>query len=124
MNKKIISFIKFLDETATMPSGMNQGGVIPPYTNIPPAKESPAQRRKRIEQEAIAKLTPKALHGLDPNPEHEFAIRNLLMQYSDNPQTKEMEQPTDASWQSINTAQSNYMQQELQKLKAQQGMAH
>jgi len=124
MSKKIISFIKFLDETTVMPGNMNQGGVTPPHSNMPPAKESSAQRKKRIEQEAMEKLTPKSLHGFDPSPEHESAVRGLLTQYSDNPETLEVEQPKDASWQSINTAQSNYMQQELQKLKAQQRMEY
>jgi len=123
MGKKLKSFSNFLNETFMASGNISAVPGIAQTNALPNQKESLAQKKKRLEQEAIEKLTPKSLHGLDPTPEHEASVRGLLTQYSDNPETPEVEAPKDASWQSINTAQANYMQQELQKLKAQQGMA-
>lgn len=50
------------------------------------------------------------------------AQEDILKSYSDNPNTKEVEQAADASWQSINSAVGNYMSQQVQKLAQAQQM--
>jgi hypothetical protein len=50
------------------------------------------------------------------------AQEDLLKSYSDNPNTEETEEAKDASWQSVNSAVSNYMTQQVAKLAQAQQM--
>jgi hypothetical protein len=50
------------------------------------------------------------------------AQEDVLKNYFDNPQTPEQEEAQDASWQSVNTAISNYMTNQVQKLAQSQQM--
>lgn len=45
------------------------------------------------------------------------AQEDVLKTYSDNPETEETESAKDASWQSVNSAISNYMKSQVEKLK-------
>lgn len=61
-------------------------------------------------------------YGLAPTPQKAAAIADLLKKYSDNPNTPQVEQPRDATWQSVNTSIGRAMDEKLRQLKAQQFM--
>ena len=54
--------------------------------------------------------------------ETEAEIRELITLDYDNPNTLEAEQPENASWQTLNTAQGNAYTREVMKLKGLHGM--
>lgn len=61
--------------------------------------------------------------GIALTPQSAQGQVNVLSQYYDNPETEEKETPESASWQNVNTAISNYMGSEVNKLMRQQRMA-
>jgi hypothetical protein len=61
--------------------------------------------------------------GIALTPQLAQSQVGVLSQYYDNPNTPEKEVPKDASWQNVNSAISNYMGSQVNKLIRQQRMA-
>lgn len=114
IKKKLINHIKNLNEqlvsqamSSTQPTqqagtAMKKNGKMSPKQAI----ESPVKMQQGFQYTGNAAA----------------AQEDILKSYSDNPNTKEVEQATDASWQSVNSAIGNYMNQQVQKLAQTQQM--
>ena len=67
-------------------------------------------------------LKPLPYQGFTNTPETEKKIRKLIALDTDNPLTAQIEEPKDASWQTLNTAQGNAYTREVMRLKGLHGM--
>ena len=109
MPKKLLNFKNFLNENIDS----DVQGYSAPLNHHNTSKNVPQQ---------VDKKKPQPYMGLVLNPEQEAKIRNLIDTKFDNPDTPEKEEAQDASWQTVNTAQQHAEQEEVEKLKAKQGM--
>lgn len=105
MANKILSFKDFLNEGLASYQASSPGGA-----------------GGQVQPQMMDKKKPQPYMGLTLNPEQEAKIRNLIDTKYDNPRTEETEEAPDASWQSVNTAQQHAAEEEVEKLKAKQGM--
>ena len=129
MKKSILSFKAFMNEELAlvgppggpgMPQmGMPQGGM--PAPGIPPKKGKKGMKGMP-QQEPMDPLKPLPYQGFTNTPETEAEIRELIVKDFDNPNTLENEQPENASWQTLNTAQGNAYTREVMRLKGLHGM--
>lgn len=122
MSRAILTFKQFLKESDNYAFDADSSGDASDEYQ-PQHKESKKVRKKR-EQEEAQKMAPQPQHGFQLSPEHSSQITNLLAKEFDDPDTAETETASDATWQSVNTAAQNAVQRQLEKLKAQQGMAY
>jgi hypothetical protein len=124
MRKQFLSFKEFLNEALALVGP--PGGPGMPQMGMPPGGAPPMPQgkgKKMPMQPQQDPLKPQNYQGFTNSPEEEAALRNLIVTQYDDPDTMEQEQPQDASWQTLNTAQQNASQRALEQLKAKQGMA-
>lgn len=124
--KQLLQQLAYLEEIAMTASAGVAGQAQPSFS---PSTESPTSGSRRKGRKPAEKpemqedpLDPKAQHGLEPYGVGEYALRDVLQKYSDNPTTPEFEMPQQATWQATNTAIGNYMQGEVERLKRMHGM--
>jgi hypothetical protein len=67
-------------------------------------------------------LKPQSYQGFINTPETEAEIKELIIKDFNNPLTAEIEEPENASWQTLNTAQGNAYTREVIRLKGLHGM--
>lgn len=112
--KQLLEELKSLNEQLVSQAA---AGSTPPTTSPQGGKMKQKQDPKKAIESPI-----KNLHGLQFSGLGAEAQEDILKNYSDNPETEEVEQPKDASWQSVNSAVGNYMSQQVQKLAQSQRM--
>jgi hypothetical protein len=112
--KQLLEELKSLNEQLVSQAA---AGSTPPTT----APQNGKMKQKQDPKKAIESPV-KNLHGLQFSGLGAEAQEDILKNYSDNPETQEVEQPKDASWQSVNSAVGNYMSQQVQKLAQSQRM--
>ena len=112
--KQLLEELKSLNEQLVAQAA---SGSTPPTTSPQGGK----MRQKQDPKKAIESPV-KNLHGLQFAGLGAEAQEDILKNYSDNPETEEVEEPKDASWQSVNSAVGNYMSQQVQKLAQSQRM--
>ena len=129
MKKSILSFKAFINEELSLVGppggpGMPQMAMPPggmPAPGIPP-KKCKKGMKGMPQQEPMDPLKPLPYQGFTNTPETEAEIRELIVKDFDNPNTLENEQPENASWQTLNTAQGNAYTREVMRLKGLHGM--
>jgi len=119
MRKQFLSFKEFLNEALALVGP--PGGPGMPQQGMPPMPKGKGKKMPMQPQQDP--LKPQNYQGFSNSPEEEAALRDLIVTHYDDPDTMEQEQPQDASWQTLNTAQQNASQRALDQLKAKQGMA-
>jgi hypothetical protein len=112
--KQLLEELKSLNEQLVSQAA---AGSTPPTTSPQGGKMKQKQDPKKAIESPV-----KNLHGLQFSGLGAEAQEDILKNYSDNPETQEVEQPKDASWQSVNSAVGNYMSQQVQKLAQSQRM--
>lgn len=119
LTKKLNALIEDMGGVAHTPQ--QQPIVMPtPQTKVKGKKV--AQEEEEEEDTSLEQKALSPQYGLAPTPDKSAAITDLLRKYSDNPETPQVEQPVDASWQRVNTSIGRAMQEKLRQLKAQQYM--
>jgi hypothetical protein len=122
MSRVLLTFKQFLKESDNYAFDADSSGDASDEYQ-PQHRESKKARKKR-EQEEAQKMAPQPQHGFQLSPEHSQQISNLISKEFDDPDTAEIEKATNATWQTVNTAAQNAVQRQVQKLKAQHGMAY
>lgn len=112
IKKRLIEEIKSLNEELVA-QAVSQGAKQ--------AQQNPQNGKKPSPRQAI-EAPIKMQHGLAHQGAAAEAQEDILKNYSDNPETQEQEQASDASWQSVNSAVGNYMTQQIAKLAQTQQM--
>jgi hypothetical protein len=119
IKKELLTQIKNLNEQLAS-QGMGQGQQIQPIAQA--QQQGQVGKKGRISPKQAIESPIKTQHGLAHMGVGAEAQEDVLKNYSDNPQTPEEEEAQDASWQSVNTAISNYMTNQVQKLAQSQQM--
>ena len=127
MKKSILSFKAFMNEELALVGP--PGGPGMPQMSMPPggmpAPGMPSKKGKKGMKGMPPPedpLKPQNYQGFTNTPETEAEIRELIALDSDNPLTAEIEEPENASWQTLNTAQGNAYTREVMRLKGLHGM--
>lgn len=117
IKKSLLETLKNLNEQLA-----SQGvPVVPPSQQGIPQPQGMQKKGRPSPKQAIESPM-KAQHGLAHVGKAAEAQEDVLKSYSDNPETPEVEEAKDASWQSVNSAVANYMSNQLQKLAQTQQM--
>jgi hypothetical protein len=128
MKKSILSFKAFMNEELALvgpPGGPGMPPLGPPGGMPPPG--IPSKKGKKgmkgvPQQQPVDPLKPQNYQGFTNTPEEELRLRALIKFHYDNPTTLDKEQPENASWQTLNTAQGNAYTREVMRLKGLHGM--
>jgi len=121
MSRVLLTFKQFLKESDNYAFDADSSGDAADEYE-PQHRESKKVRKKR-EQKKAQNLTPQPQHGFQLSPEHSQQITDLISTEFDDPDTTTIERASNATWQTVNTAAQNAVQRQLEKLKAEQGMA-
>ena len=127
MKKSILSFKAFMNEELSLVGppggpGMPQMAMPPGGMPDPGIPSKKGKKGKKGMPPPVDPLEPQNYQGFINTPETKIRLKNLIKLHTDNPLTAEIEQPENASWQTLNTAQGNAYTREVMRLKGFHGM--
>ena len=127
MKKSILSFKAFMNEELSLvgpPGGPGMPQMAMPPDGMPAPGMPSKKGKKGMKGMAppVDPLKPLPYQGFTNTPKTEAEIRELIALDYDNPTTLDKEQPENASWQTLNTAQGNAYTREVMRLKGLHGM--
>jgi hypothetical protein len=114
IKKDLINQLKSINEQLVAQSMANT------QANTP--AQAQATKKVKVSPKQAIEAPIKTQQGFAYTGNAAEAQEDLLKSYSDNPNTEETEEAKDASWQSVNSAVSNYMTQQVAKLAQAQQM--
>ena len=122
MKKSILSFKAFMNEELSLvgpPGGPGMPQMDMPAPVMPSKKGKKGMKGMPPPEDP---LKPQPYQGFLNTPETEAEIKELIIKDFNNPLTAEIEEPENASWQTVNTAQGNAYTREVMRLKGLHGM--
>jgi len=116
IKKDLINQLKSINEQLVAQSMANT------QANTPAQAQAQTTKKVKVSPKQAIEAQIKTQQGFAYTGNAAEAQEDLLKSYSDNPNTEETEEAKDASWQSVNSAVSNYMTKQVAKLAQAQQM--